>query len=57
MEENKDSGSCCGPKKCCCVKKLIYLLMALAIFALGYFFGKANYCPFSGGRVCPMLQK
>ncbi len=57
-EEKKDGSNCCSGQKCCCAKKLICLIMAILIFALGYFFGKicGGYCPFSQTKICPIMQ-
>lgn len=55
MEDEKKDG-CCSGKKCCCAKKLIALIMAVLIFASGYFVGKnCGYCPM-GQKACPMMQ-
>lgn len=60
MEEQKKDDCChstnsgCG---CCGIKKIfIGLLVALVIFTCGYIFGKGA-CPFSGQKVCPLMQR
>ena len=52
-DEKKDSSNCCSGNKCCCAKKLMCLIMAILVFALGYFFGK--HCG-GQGKICPMTQ-
>ena len=56
-EEKKDGSNCCSGQKYCCAKKLICLIMAILIFALGYFAGKncGGYCPFSQSKN-PVMQ-
>lgn len=58
-EEKKNGESCCSGNKCCCAKKLMCLIMVILIFALGWFAGKvcgSGYCPFSKGKMCPMMM-
>ncbi len=55
MDENKkDASGCCSTdQKCCCAKKLMCLVLALLIFAIGYWVGKDG-CPFV--NMCPIKQ-